>query len=375
MYKRTIQTSGSPHITIEECRGNLTVRGSAEEKITLLVHADEEELELDWQDETLSLVLPDHATVACPSETTLTVGEALGNLNLDGVEGQITLTSVHGNASVRAVGPVDLQEILGNFTARDIKGDLTGQDVKGNARVQGVDGKLTLQEVSGNLTAEGLEGGLSVQKVRGNVRLRPPFAAGATYKLSAGGNLTVFVPENASLRVALRPGVQVNSRVAGLELKRTNGVVEGTIGAGEATLEAAAAANISLRPAEAPEAFEVGADLEGLSAQIEWQVNEAVAKMTSRLEETLGQVDSAAVRERVDRATEQARRKAERAAERARMRAERAERRWRRASGQPPRSQPEPASEEERLRVLRMVEEGRITPEQASELLAALEGE
>jgi len=375
MYKRTIQTSGSPHITIEECRGNLTVRGSADEEITLLVQIDEEELELDWQDETLSLVLPDHATVTCPTETTLTVGEALGNLSLDGVEGQIILTSVHGNATVRAVGPVDLEEILGNFTARDIKGDLAGQDVKGNARVQGVDGKLTLKEVSGNLTTEGLNGGLSVQTVRGNARLRPPFAAGATYKVSAGGNVTVFLPEDASLRLALRPGVHVDSRVAGLELERTNGVVEGTIGAGEATLEAAAAANISLRPAEAPEAFEVGADLEGLSAQIEWQVNEAVAKMTSRLEESLGQVDSGAIRERVDRATEQARRKAERAAERARMRAERAERRWRRASGQPPRSEPEPASEEERLRVLRMVEEGRITPEQASELLAALEGE
>ena len=34
----------------------------------------------------------------------------------------------------------------------------------------------------------------------------------------------------------------------------------------------------------------------------------------------------------------------------------------------------EPATDEERMRVLRMVEEGKITPEQAAELLAAVEG-
>ncbi|MFO7743595.1 MAG: hypothetical protein R6X31_14930 [Anaerolineae bacterium] len=63
---------------------------------------------------------------------------------------------------------------------------------------------------------------------------------------------------------------------------------------------------------------------------------------------------------------------AERAAEQARMRAERAERRWQRASGRKPRPGPA-ATDEEVLRVLCMVEEGKITPEQASELLAALD--
>ncbi len=63
-----------------------------------------------------------------------------------------------------------------------------------------------------------------------------------------------------------------------------------------------------------------------------------------------------------------------RAAERARLRAERAERRWRRASGRRPRPRREPAVDEERLRVLRLVEQGKITPGQAADLLAALEG-
>lgn len=375
MYRRTIETSTSPHITVEECRGNLTVRAGAENEVMLLVQAEEDEVGVQREGETLSLVLPETATLTCPPMTSLTIGEALGNLHVEGIEGPVTAQSVHGNATLRALGPVAFQETLGNLTARDLKANLEGQDVKGNARVQGVADKLTLQEVSGNLTAEGLGGGLSVEKVRGNARLRPPFTAGASYRLDVGGNLTVFVPQDASLHVALKSGAHVSSQVAGLQLEKTNRRVEGTLGAGEAKLEAEVGANVSLRPADAEDAFEVGADLEGLSAQIEWQVNEAVAQMTSRLEESLGRVDSAAIRERVDRATEHARRQAERAAERARMRAERAERRWRRVSGHPSRPEQKAASDEERLRVLRMVEEGRLTPEQASELLAALEGE
>jgi hypothetical protein len=56
------------------------------------------------------------------------------------------------------------------------------------------------------------------------------------------------------------------------------------------------------------------------------------------------------------------------------MRAERAQRRWERASGQKSRSRGQPVSPEEQLRVLRMVENGKLTPDQAADLLEALSG-
>lgn len=139
-------------------------------------------------------------------------------------------------------------------------------------------------------------------------------------------------------------------------------------------MEADVKGNITLQPSEPDERVDVSAGWDELGAHIEWQVNDALARMATHLEESLGRVDSERVRHRVDRATEQARRKAEQAAERARMRAEQAERRWQRASGQRPARRKQEATDEERLRVLRMVEDGKITPEQASELLVAIEG-
>jgi hypothetical protein len=246
--------------------------------------------------------------------------------------------------------------------------------------------------VDGNLGVEDLQGDLAIDQVGGDARLGALFAADRAYRLAANGNLVVEVPSNASLRLNLRAGDGVRSQVPGLVLEKMDEKVRGVLGAGEASLEADVAGNISVRPWEADQEayvegmpWELVAEVEGLGRQIETHIAEAMAEMETRLEESLGRIDSEQIHLQVERAREQALRTAERAAERARqtaereaerarLRAERAERRWQRASGQRPRPKREPVTDEERMRVLRMVEEGRLSPEQAADLLAALEG-
>ena len=375
MFERSIETTATPHVTVDVCRGSLTVRGDGEDELRLLVWGMEEEVSIEGDEESLTVVIPADGTLICPAGASLTVDRVLGNLRVEGVTGALTLGGVHGNVSLRGVGPVALDEGLGNVIARDVLGDLAGGEVKGNARIHGLKGKATLKRVAGNLVADDLQGGLDVERGRGNALLGPTFASGATYRLQADGNLRVRLLPDASLRLALRAAGRVRSLVPDVTLETTDGETTGTLGDGEAALEAEVGGNVVLRAMEPGQAFEMGIDLEGLGARIEWQVNEAVAELATRLESSLALADSEPIRRRVDEATEQARRKAEQAAERARMRAERAERRWQRASGARTRPKPKPASDEERLRVLRMVEEGRLTPEQASDLLAALEGE
>jgi hypothetical protein len=237
-----------------------------------------------------------------------------------------------------------------------------------------LDDLLTLGEVGGNLVADGLEGGLFAERVRGNARLGPPFASAAAYRLSAHGNLTLSLPMQASLRLALRAGGRVRSHVPGLTLDSGAEAITGNLGAGESDLEADVKGNVDLRPFDVDQKGDVRNHWDDLGAQIEWQVNDALARMATYVEERLRRVDSEWVRQRVDGATAEARRTAERAAERARMRAEQAERRWQRASGRRPAADRQAATDEERLRVLRLVEQGKITPDQASALLEAIEG-
>jgi len=374
MLTRTLKFSETPRITVRECRGNLTVRGSRDREITVVVRDGGDEVDLEREADTLSFSAPADCTLVCPPGSTLMAERVLGNLRVEDVKGTIGAQLIHGNAILRGVGPVSLDEVLGNLSACEVAGSLKAGEVKGNARVRGVSGRLSLPEVRGNLVAEGVAGGLEAGLVRGNVQLGAPFSAQTTYCVNTSGNMIVRVPADASLQIAAQTRGNVDSDVPGLDLEQDDGGFRGSVGGGRATLEADVRGNLLLRPAEAADRFEAEATLGDLGVQIEQQVNEALAKMTAHLEASLGGVDAETMTRRIERATEKARRRAERAAEQARLRAERAERRWQRASGREPRPQPA-VTDEERLRVLRMVEDGKITPEQASELLTALEGE
>jgi len=392
MFEQIFGTSATPHITVTECMGNLVVRGSEERQIMLHAQGRTDDAVLEREGETFTLVARADCLLTCPPATTLTIGRVQGNLRVERVDGPVTSGTVHGNVKLRAVGPTALEQVFGNLSVRQVTGDLRAQIIRGNARVCQVEGTLSLDQVDGNLVAEGLQGGLATEQVGGNVWLRPPFSPGQTYRLSAKGNLAVNLPASASLRLAIRARGRVRSRVPDLTLEETDGETQGVLGAGEASLEAQVGGNVTLRPLEPAEGLAEGlpldfvADLEGLGAQIEANIAEAMAEMGVRLEKSLSHIDDQEIRQQVEREAERALRKAERAAgharrraereaERARLRAERAERRWRRASGQRVHPRREPATDEERMRVLRMVEEGKITPEQAADLLAALEGQ
>jgi hypothetical protein len=424
MIEQRFETSATPHITVTECLDNLVVRGSEERRVTMRVQGDTDDVTLERAGETFTLQVRADCFLTCPPDTTIAVESVRGNLQVEEVKGPVTAGTAHGNVDLSAVGPTALEQVSGNLRVRQAQGDLRAQTVKGNARVHQVEGSLSLDHVDGNLEAAGLQGGLVAEQVRGNVRLGPPFSPGMTYRLNIHGNLTLSLPAESSLRLSLQAGGNLVSHVPGLVLEKTNGETTGALGAGEAILEAQAKGNVSLRlpewgegmAAEAPFGagwgwpweegpaagipFDFVADLEGLEEQIETRIGEAMAEMNARLEESLGRISDERLREQArrqaeramerarraaERATERARRRAEREservrreadqdAERSRMWAERAERRWQRASGSRPRPKSEPVTDEERMRILRMVEEGKVTPEQAADLLAAMEG-
>ncbi len=389
MFKQIIETSATPHITVTECLGDLVVRGSKERQIALRLQGGAEDTVLEQEGETFALVARADCILACPPGTTLTVHTVRGDLKVKGVEGPVAIGTVNGDVILRAVGPTALEQAYGDLSARQVAGDLQVQTLQGDALVSQVEGLLSLDQVGGDLRAGGLVGGLAAERVGADVRLRPPFSPGATYRITAGSDLRVNLPADASLRLALQAGGRVRSRVPDLVLEEVEGETTGVMGAGEASLEAQVGGHVYLRPLEPEgvprEEFDFAADLEGLGLVIEARITDAMAEMEARLAESLARVDSEEVRLRITRATERAsraaeraaekvRRKAEREAERARLRQERAERRWRRASGQRPSPRQPAVTDEERMQVLRLVEEGKVSPKQAADLLAALEG-
>ncbi|MBN1811801.1 MAG: hypothetical protein JXA14_08195 [Anaerolineae bacterium] len=429
MFEQTIEMSATPHITIVECARNLLVQGKGGARVSICVDGDAKDLTLEQEGETLTLSAREDCEITCPTGSTLTVQTCHGNAKIGGVAGTIALETVHGNLTLKDVGPTEftrvdgnlyvrdvggilrgktvggnarvrdvqgecaLEKVSGNLHVRDVDGDLRGETVGGNAQIVDVLGQYAVKKVGGNLTFDEVQGSVTAEQVGGNARVKPPFAPGMAYRVSASGNVDIHLPDDANLSLALRAGGGVHSRIEGLALEETGGEMKGVLGDGAASLEARAGGSITLRgwgtANGAPGEFEFNMDflddLENIGPMVEARVGEAMAELQVRLEQGLGQIDSDKLRFKIERAAEKSARAAERAAEevrraaereaqKARMRAERSQRSWERASGQKPRPRPEPASQEEQLRVLRMVEQGKITPEQASDLLEALKG-
>jgi hypothetical protein len=160
---------------------------------------------------------------------------------------------------------------------------------------------------------------------------------------------------------------------------------------GEGKAEVILRAKGDLAVSERGESWGPATDVQFEFAMDSWsqQFEAQMAEMQRKLEERLANipfVDSEHVARRAQEAAERARRQAERAAERARARAERASRKpERHAHGvgvrmswgppSPPKPPAEPVSDTERMAILRMVADKKITADEASRLLAALEGE
>jgi len=431
MTTQTFELTEGTQIVVSECRGNLTVESGDELALIVKTPDSEKEAVITQQEGALVVETYGNCLLTCPTNVDLTIKAARGNLKLKGVDGDLVIDTVNGNATLAEIGSLTLQRVYGNLRAEQVDADITVASVAGNARVKDVSGAASLGNVGGNLKAEGVSQGLTAQNVGGDTRISPPFTAGMEYTIRTGGNVVIRLPEEPDVRFELQAGGGVRTNVPDLVLDQENGVKTGALGEGAALVKAQAGGRAVIKSAGGEDEYSGDFDfdfdidlsfldsLNELGPMIEARVSQAMAGLEAGLQEGLRYIDGDRIRVHVERAAEQAqraaeriaekaqqaaereaeraRRTAEREAERARMRAEHAERRWQRASGYPtPPEPPEPphapapshaptpseaytppmpsADElrEERLQVLRMVQEGQLTPEEASKLLAAL---
>ena len=196
--------------------------------------------------------------------------------------------------------------------------------------------------------------------------------------LKAGGDLSCSLPGDASASVTVTAGGEVY--VPGtIEVEESGSLKSFVLGDGDTQVELIAGGDLWFQGEEASDPFAF-ADLgETIASQVETEVEAGIAQMEARLEALgsgMGTYSSDRIGEQVRRAVTRARRKAERGrkrAERARRRAGKKSRSINLNLSGRPRKRTE-VSEDERLSILRMLENGTITVEEAEKLLQAIEG-
>lgn len=426
MSRQIFDTGPAPEIQIGEILGDLQVRGWESPQVA--VSADPDELDLQETDGSLRLSCRGDCDLYVPRAATLTIGNVHGDASLKLLGDSLTIDQVHGDLDLRSIVAVQITTIHGDLAVKNVAEDVIIQQVLGDADIRQVHGQSQLGNVDGNLDLLGVEGDIQAA-TQGNARLRLEHLTGSTYQVQGDDNIYCYLPLDANLKISLSSqGEVIKVRLPEESRTYKQATHELTLGDGSAALSLTAGGSIYLfvERASWPSDREQAVGSMGISdefgqqiaQQVENQIHTQMEAMTrhlneqmSRLSERLGQVglgaeeterivseamraserESQRAEEKLRRAQEKLERKLEAQRQRSERRAQEMDRRTRRSSWKfewpaPPAApaRPKPpmpaapsapaVTEEERLLILRMLEQKKISLEEADRLLSALEG-
>jgi hypothetical protein len=422
MSERTIPTSAVPEIIIDQILGNLQVKGWDQPEVS--VSANPQDLSLEEKDDTLHISCRSDCLIRMPAGGTLRAGNINGDARFKYLEDTLAIETVHGSLVMKNVAETQIGAVYGELLAKYVAGGLSVAQVMGNANVRAVQGDCLLGEVSGNLELRNVEGNVKAS-TQGNARIRLDALFGNDYQIEADGVIQCRIPTDASLSAKISSEAElIRVRLPNQSKVFQTRTHELTLGSGEINLVLSADGEVYLTAEEATDfgaeerEFGYGEDFGGLSPemtekisrQVESQILSQMDAMTRQLNEQMAQLEATfrrtglteaeteeilqRTRASGERATIRSQEQMRRAQERLERRLE-AERRRNEAKAQaaerrnqdtsrkswdfswnppPPQPKKEPVSEEERLMILKMLEQKKISLDEAEKLLSALEG-
>ncbi len=352
-----------------------------------------------------------YVTVNSSCSLTVPVGSAIqmergmGSVKIVSIHGPIQIEKVLGNLSMEDVGEVQVEKVGGNFAVRQAAGAVSIEKAAGNlvvedtaafecektggsAYARDLQGDFTLGKAGGSFKGQSLEGMTTISKVGGSVmardiRLKGDLKAGGSItlgaagfedvtSLKAGGDIKIKLNEGLedltfSIRSAAQ-SIKINTR--GDEIKISDHSYDYQLGAGGQEIALAAGGSVSI--------------LDDLSME-----EDLVGDLDKHFE-----YEESAFSEMIQSRVESATRRAEAKVKSAEIRLEKIREQVEKTRGfniefddimpvspdspdvSPPVTRPagqKGATDEERLMILQMLQDGKISVDEAETLFQALE--
>ena len=415
--KKQLMTESNFPLIVLEVDGNLRLKGVEGQELVGITQGDDDFV-MEQRQGQVYVQCPDNLTLQVPRHSEIKIERVSGNASLKALEGELEIQVIEGNLELRNVGTVKIGKAKGNLLTRRVSGDLNIDTIYGNASIEDIQGSMKVQgAIKGNLNLTEVDDDIQAV-VGGNLAARIDPIPGANYELNAGANLACWFPEDASVEINIPKAGKIALGFGSESFpKPLTAPYHFTLGDGESSVTLSAGGNIAVfgaagfhQPAgydakydfssgNIPEGFgeeisrQIESQMETLGRQIEFQMENLASSLSmSGLPEEVADRISRQAREVSERATRRAQEKMQRAQEKierkveaARRKAEMKSRYARRADQRQERkatwkstpditSPVDPVSDEERLMILRMLEEKKISLDQAEELLSALDG-
>ena len=364
---KTISAGRTPKIQIDSMDGDLSLVGWEGDDI--LIKADDEELRFTQDGELVRLSCNDDLSLRLPKGASISIKKITGDASIRGVVGGVELGEVSGDLSIRDVNAIAIETVHGDLSLRGAKGDVSAKQIHGDASIRDVVGNVSLDSVADDLALRDVKGNVSVNVAEDIVLYLNP-QAGNSYAINAGDDVLLVMPPKANATLTLSAdSIEVDWDGIEDDEDATSRII--TLGDGSANMTLSAGGDIRIsNRSDAGDSAEdfgnfagIGMDWSGFGERISRRVDQATQRAQRKIEEAARRI------EHKTRDAEKATRRFKGALEIGR---------WKWDLGSTPKGVPMPnksqVSDEERLVILKMLQDKKITAEEAEKLLASLEG-
>lgn len=395
----------TPSVQIETVGGSLQIKGWMRSEI--FVSSDDEHVELVEKEDGILLRTSTDCILRLPRAARLEIGQVAGNLRLKYLDADLRIERVGGSLVCRSTANLSIGAVNGSIMVKDVLGSITCQRVGGSLIARHVQGDIDLGQVGGNLDGRNLSASLRAN-VGGFGRVEWNVFNGSGVTLKVGGAIHCEISDALQPQLNLISGAREIHIIQFGEKKRVaEGTYQTTIGEGLIPFDLQAGGKIVfiVRQAILEEEEDLDAifneEVNQISEKVRHQFQtqmEAFQQQMDRFAEQMSELGNAAVpaedipsrfryaagqdpgahlQEKMRRAQE---RMEQKLAEAQRRSEQRAKLSFIEKIGFARKREPtaekvaSDALDEERLFILKMLEQKKITVAEAEKLLAALEG-
>ena len=406
MADKNIPIEDISELEITSVGGNLILNGWNREEIRIRDFSDEN---LTKKTKTkFQLSFPGDGLISIPHQISLTVGSVGGDGVIKGLGSALKVSSIGGDLTLSDISKTTVESVGGDVFAKRIQGDLLINQVGNDCLVDSLKGQLSLEQVGNDFQIQGISGGISIQAAGdGQINFSPvPWQA---YQISVVGDLSVGLPDDCNAELSLQSDKnEIIIKLGSIDENVNQFEYQKVIGEGGAVVMLSAGGKLFISSDQynwfsglqlnAKEFENLAADFSNQTADqirnhlgnLEVDLRETLAGLSETLDSLgLSEKSLKDLKEQIEETSRQAVQKAEIAAVKATAKMEkniakvqRKAQKLKRKSSEfdlneflTSQAEKKAVSEKERLLILEMLQEKKISPEEADKLLKALEGE
>jgi hypothetical protein len=366
-------------VVLQNIGGDLRLRGRPGDRLT--VDGDNPSVEQIGEDQPYVVRCGGDVRISVPEGVSVSVQNVGGDAKLTDLAGALDIKNVGGDLVVRNAQDVQIKAIGGDLRIKRAEGNVTIETIGGDATIREVDGAAWIASAGADLYVRNVEGGCVAENIGADLVLNIDFRPEVDYRFGVGGDVLCRVQPDADVRFLLPADVEVQFDVAADLSEDGDHQQVVLLGDGSATVHITRAQSLRLVGEEEDYMLSLGVqieeELEARMSTLEEKLSQQLAGLDERI-----QAKSEQFATHAEKIARKAEREAERAAEQIRRSLDRQLKRKRDAGPRRMRftvsdsaasRRADPVSEQERLMILQMVRDNKISIEEAERLLSALD--